>query len=121
MLEACGSTLLLSIVKPVVPPNSFVAVAAGVAVAEVIRLLMFHIVTKFEPVVPVFTPVPTNSLSLVPSKNSVSGEQVLAGFAAVLMFLLLDIAGVAFITPFVPNRMAYNAGLVAAPVWVPQA
>src|SRR6266496_5544326 len=83
--------------KPLVPPNWLIAVDVGVAVVNVIRVLMFQAVTRFAPVVAPEVPTPTNKRSLVPSKYSNNGEQVLAGLATVVMFRLSDMAGVIFI------------------------
>src|SRR5689334_15799197 len=99
MLEAWKAVLLLSMVKPLVPPIWLAAVAVGVAALEVMRVLMFQAVTRFPPVVAPEVPTPTNKRSLVPSKYSIKGEQELLGLAPVLILWLSDIAGVVFINP----------------------
>ena len=112
---------MLAMVKAVVPPSSLVAVAVGVAAFETIRLVMFHIVTRLAPVVAPALPVPTKRRSVVPSKNSSSGEHVPTGLPAPLIFLSFDMVGTGFIAPVARNVSVYRAGLVADAVCVPQA
>src|ERR1022692_3996632 len=120
MLAAWGTMATLSTVKALVPPHSLVAVLVGGVALDAIRVVTFHSVTRFAPVVPPKLPVPTNSRSVVPSKKSSKGEQVPAGFAAPLMFRLSDTAGVEFINPFgALKESAYRLGLVALLACVP--
>ena len=86
------------------------------------RLVTFHMVTMFDPVlVARLTPVPTKSLSVVPSKNVSRGEQSLAGFVAAFIFMFPFMTGVVFITPFGANDMEYSAGFVLAVACAPHA
>ena len=57
----------MSMIMPLVPPNSLMATAAGAVVFEVIRESIFHIDTILAPVVLVNAPTPANRRSCVPS------------------------------------------------------
>jgi hypothetical protein len=121
-LAACGDVLTLSGVNAVVPPHSLPAVLLGAVALEVMRFVIFHSLTRLAPVATPDVPTPTNSRSVVPSKNVTRGEHVLFGFVPALMLRLSDTAGVVFITPVVAeNDNAYKLGLVALFDWVPQA
>src|SRR5271167_2188598 len=113
MLAACGVKLTLSTVNALVPPHSFAAVLFGTALLDAIRVLTFHSLTRFAPVVAPKFPVPTKIRSVVPSKKSSNGEHVPTGLLPPLMFRLSDIAGVLFINPFGDEKdSAYKLGLV---------
>src|SRR5579884_1900601 len=99
-----------------VPPRYPVAVAVGVVALLVIRVLMFHMVTRFAPAVLPCCPAPTNRRSLVPSNSSSNGEQAPAGLVALFTWTSLNIAGVAFRTPRLLNVSVYKPGLVPANV-----
>ncbi len=89
-------------------------VAVGVSLALVSWVVTFHIVTMLVPVVAVGIPMPTKIRSVVPSKNSVIGEQRPVVVPFRLTCLLLDMAGVVFANPVVALKLIAKRSCAAA-------